>query len=98
MRDYSDPRKKEAAISAASLSSCDLRSEVHAAARGHCRSRALLPRHFGNHRLGGDEQARDRRSALERLTHDLGRVDDALGEHVDVFAGLRVEAERILIL
>src|SRR5438445_3722354 len=74
--------------------------EVHSAARGHAATAAagtLLGRHFGDHRLGGDQEARDRSRALKRLTHDLGRIDDALGEHVDVFAVLRVEAVRILI-
>src|SRR6202011_3426765 len=35
---------------------------------------------------------------LDRGADHLGRVDDALGDQVDVFAGLGVEAIRILIL
>src|SRR6266481_2064912 len=35
---------------------------------------------------------------LDRRPHDLGRVDDALGDQVDVFARLRVEAVGVLIL
>ena len=42
--------------------------------------------------------AGNRRGALQRLTHDLGRVDDALREHVDVLAILGVEAEGVLVL
>src|SRR5436309_152435 len=83
--------KKEAACSAASPVSFRLRLEVHPAARGHAATaaaRALLLRHFGDHRLGGDEQARNRRSALQRLTHDLGRIDNALGEHVHILTVL----------
>src|SRR5580700_45321 len=73
--------------------------EVHtAAATWHRRHRVLLLRQFGDHRLGGDEQARDRRRALQGLTHDLGRVDDALFHHVDVFAALGVEAERVVVV
>ena len=44
------------------------------------------------------EQARDRRRALQRLTHDLGRIDDALGEHVHILAVLRIEAVAVLVL
>src|SRR3569623_2778134 len=72
--------------------------EIHAAAGRHGRHGVLLLRQFGNHRLGGDQQARDRRRVLDRRAHDLGRVDDALGHHVPVLAALRVEAVRILIL
>jgi hypothetical protein len=53
---------------------------------------------FGNHRLGGDQETRDRSRVLDRRSHDLGRVDDALGDQITVFAGLRVEAIRILVL
>src|SRR3954464_11980491 len=74
--------------------------EVHSAARGHAarRAAALLLRHFGDHRLGGDQQARDRSRALQGLTHDLGRIDDALGEHVHILAVLRIEAVAVLVL
>src|SRR6266851_8808316 len=51
---------------------------AHSAAARHGRSCGSLLRHLGNHRLGGDEQARDRGGALQRLAHHLGRVDDAL--------------------
>src|ERR1700691_4279035 len=70
--------------------------EVHSAAtwrhRGHG---VFLFRQFGHHRLGGNEQACDRRGALQSLAHHLGRVDDALLHHVDVFGVLRVEAEAV---
>lgn len=35
-------------------------------------------RHFGHHGLRHDEEARHRGCALERRSHHLGRVDDAL--------------------
>src|SRR6266568_2385340 len=63
---------------------------VHAAA-GRLRRLALL-RLVGDHRLGGDKKARHRRRALQRQAHDLGRVDDARLDHVDIGAALRVIA------
>src|SRR5437016_1266181 len=71
---------------------------AHAAARGHAAGRSVLLRQFGDHGFGGDQESRDRRRVLDRRTNDLGRVDDALGDEVAVFAGLRVEAVRILLL
>src|ERR1700720_690424 len=68
-----------------------------AAARLHAAAGVLL-RQFGHHGFGGDQKRRDRGRVLDRHTHDLGRVDDALGDQVDVFAGLRVEAVGVLIL
>ena len=47
---------------------------------------------FGDHRLGGDEEAGDRGRVLQRRAHDLGRIDDAGLDHVDIFLGLGVEA------
>jgi len=38
------------------------------------------------------------RRVLDRHAHHLGRVDDALGDQVGVFAGLRIEAPGVLIL
>ena len=58
----------------------------------------VLLRQFGHHGFGGDQQRRNRSRVLDRHTNHLGRVDDALGDQVDVFAGLRVEAVGILIL
>src|SRR5579862_8615335 len=69
-----------------------------AAAAGHSATRALLLRHFGDHRLGGDQQSGDGRRTLDRRAHDLGWVDDALGDEVAVFASLRVVAVVALIL
>ena len=69
---------------------------THTAAARHCW--ALLLRQLGNHRLGGDQQAGNGCGALQCCAHHLGRVDDALGHHVDVLAGLRVEAEAVGIL
>src|ERR1019366_7684635 len=41
---------------------------------------------------------RNRSRVLDCHTNDLGRVDDALGDQVDVFASLRVEAVGVLVL
>src|SRR5450631_3410506 len=71
---------------------------AHSAAAGHTAALALLLRNLGDHRLGGDQQACDRSRALDRRTHDLGRVDDALADEIAVFAGLRVEAPVVLVL
>ena len=60
--------------------------------------RPALLRHFGDHGLGGDQEAGHGGRALQGLTHDLGRVDDALLDHVDVFAVLGVEAEAVVLL
>src|SRR5712664_859766 len=87
------------------LSSERLDLEIHtthaahaAATRRHAAAAGVLLRHFGHHGFGGDQQRRDRGRVLDRHTHDLGRVDDALGDQVDVFAGLGVEAIGVLIL
>src|SRR6266849_2787068 len=76
--------------------------EVHtthaATARRHAASAGALLRNFGHHGFGGDQQRRDRGRVLDRHTNHLGRIDDALRDQVDVFAGLRVEAIGVLIL
>src|SRR5882762_5514600 len=72
---------------------------AHAATRRHAATAAgVLLRQFGHHGFGGDQQSRNRGCVLDRRPHDLGRVDDALGDQVDVFARLRVEAVGVLIL
>src|SRR5260221_810056 len=70
---------------------------AHAAARRHAGAGVLL-RHFGHHVFGGDQESRDRRCVLDRHMNHLGRVDDALGDQVDVFAGLGIEAVGVLVL
>src|SRR6267143_575520 len=76
--------------------------EVHtthaATARRHAASAGALLRNFGHHGFGGDQQRRYRGRVLDRHTNHLGRIDDALRDQVDVFAGLRVEAIGVLIL
>src|SRR5712692_8232310 len=72
---------------------------AHAAARGHAAAAAgVLLRQFGHHGFGGDQERRHGGCVLDRRTHDLGRVDDALGDQVDVFPRLRVEAVGVLVL
>jgi hypothetical protein len=66
-----------------------------AAARRHAATARVLLRHFGHHGFGGDQKRSNRRCVLDRHANNLGRVDDALGDQVDIFAGLRVEAIRI---
>src|SRR5204862_2696069 len=79
-------------------------SEVHAAHSAHAstgtaRHRWALPlRQLGNHRLGRDEQTRDRGRALQRRSHNFGRVDDALRHQVAILAGLCVKAEGVGVL
>src|SRR5665811_1197167 len=70
---------------------------VHATA-GHSWGPTVLLRPFGDHGFRGDQEAGNRRRALDRRTHDLGRVDDALGDEIAVLASLRVEAPVVLIL
>src|SRR6266404_8151905 len=71
---------------------------AHAAAWRHAGAARILLRHFGDHGFGGDQKRRNRRRVLDRHANHLGRVDDALGDQVAVFAGLRVKAVGILIL
>src|ERR1700757_3872200 len=71
---------------------------THAAARRHGGASRGLLRQLGDHGLGGDQKRRNRSCVLDSHTHDLGRVDDALGDHVAVLAGLRVEAIDVLFL
>src|SRR4249919_831702 len=82
-----------------------LDSEVHSAhpthaatTRRHTGAALVFLRHFGDHGFRGNQQRRDRGGILDRHANDLGRVDDALGDQVAVFAGLRVEAIVVLLL
>src|SRR5665647_938620 len=67
-------------------------SEAHAthlvSTRAH---RSSLFGLVGDDDLGGQEERRDGRSVLQRRARDLGRVDDALGDQVDVLAVGRVQ-------
>src|ERR1700730_8468031 len=73
---------------------------AHAAARRHAATAAagVLLRQFGHHGFGSDQESCDRSRVLDRHTNNVGRVDDALGDQVPVFAGLGVEAVGILVL
>src|SRR6266446_3948133 len=48
---------------------------------------------LGHQCFGGEHQAGDGRGVLQREASDLGRVDDASLYEVNVFTGVRVEAE-----
>src|SRR6266853_4633983 len=78
--------------------------KVHAAAHtahataGHPRGPSFLLRPFGDHGFRGDQKPGDRRRILQRRPHNLGRIDDALGDEIDVLAVLGVEAVRVLVL
>src|SRR5215469_2327069 len=93
-----DENKRPGIAPGPSHSTMAMDLEVHSAATRRHRRHLLLLRQFGNHRLGGDEEPRDRRRALQRLAHDLGRVDDALLHQVGILGILGVEPERILVL
>jgi hypothetical protein len=69
-----------------------------ATATRHAATASVLIRQFRHHGFGCDQQSRNRSRVLDCYTHHLGRVDDALRDQVDVFAGLRVEAVSVLIL
>src|SRR5688500_4619918 len=52
----------------------------------------VVLRRFRDHDFRREQQARNRRRVLQRETRDLGRVEDALFQHVAVLAGARVVA------
>ena len=52
---------------------------------------------LGDGRLGGDDQAGDRRRVLKRGAHDLGRVDDAELHEIAELARLRVVTVTIFL-
>jgi hypothetical protein len=55
--------------------------KVHAATGWHRRHCRLGLRLLGDHRLGGDQETRDRRGVLQRVAHHLGRVDKPWNRH-----------------
>src|SRR5262249_10526691 len=82
-----------------SASNLGERLEVHVAhttTMRHCWRRGFWLRLLGHHCLGGDEEAGNGGGILQRRTHDLGRVNDALFDQVAIFAGLGVEAETVV--
>ena len=58
----------------------------------------LLLRRLRDHGLGRDHETGDRCGVLQRDAHDLGRVDDAGAQHVDILLGLGVEAESLRLV
>src|SRR6478672_8177622 len=72
---------------------------THTAATGrHTGATLVFLRYFGHHGFGGDQESRNRGCILDCHANDLGRVDNARRDQVDIFAGLRVEAVVVLIL
>src|SRR4029450_195699 len=67
-----------------------LHAHAHATAR---HGRRIFVGHFDHHRLRRDQQPGHRHRALQRRADDLGRIDHAGLDHVDVLALLGVEAE-----
>ena len=55
----------------------------------------LVFRNVGHECLGRQDHPGDRDSILDGGTGDLGRVDDALFEEVDVFLGNHIESNRV---
>ena len=49
----------------------------------------VVLRRFRDHDFRREQQARNRRRVLQRQTRDLGRIEDALFQHVAVLAGAR---------
>src|SRR5258708_39315235 len=70
---------------------------AHATAR-HSGGTTFLLRPFGDHGFRGDQKPGNRRCILQRRPHNLGWVDDAFGDEIDVLAVLGVEAVRVLVL
>ena len=71
---------------------------THSAALRHAAGTGVLLRKFGHPGFGGDQERCNRGRVLDRHTHDLGRVDDALLDEVAIFAGLLFEAVRIRLV
>src|SRR5256714_13629169 len=72
---------------------------AHAACAWGAAGRSLLLffLDFSNEGFGGEHQARDGGCVLQCQAGDLGRVDDALLDHVAVLAGVRVEAKVVVL-
>src|SRR5664280_3121636 len=64
----------------------------HAATTATRHRRSRLLRLVRNDHFGRQEQRGDRRGVLQRRAGDLGRVNDAGLDHVDVLAGGRIQA------
>jgi hypothetical protein len=78
-----------------------LHHAAHAAHAAHIATRhgrLVLLGSFGNTRFGGDQQASNRSRILQGSANHLGRVDNALLDHIDIFASLSVVAKVGLVL
>ena len=60
------------------------RGLIHAAHVGSCGHRRILLRDVGNQALGGEDHGSDGSGVLQSAAADLGRVDNAEGDHVTV--------------
>ena len=65
---------------------------AHATAHWRLGVAGVLLRQLGDHRLRRDQEAGDRRRILQSATHDLGRIDHALGDEIAVLERLSVVA------
>ncbi|MBT8110858.1 MAG: hypothetical protein KJO27_09040 [Gammaproteobacteria bacterium] len=63
---------------------------THAAHVRHRRSSNLVLRCIGDHCFGRQQQARNRSSVLQRVSCDLGGIENTCIDHVTVLAGCRV--------
>jgi hypothetical protein len=72
-------------------------SVIHAAHAASRHGRRFLLRMFGDRRLGGDNQTRDRRGVLKGRTDHLGRIDNAELDQVAILSGLCIIAEVIFL-
>jgi hypothetical protein len=48
-------------------------------------------RDIGDHGFCSDQEPSDRASILQRRSNNLGRIDDARLDHIDIEVGLRIE-------
>src|ERR1700733_3040706 len=95
---------KKGGLSTALRSHCGVARdlEVHpahaATAAAHRHRGGFLLRLVADHRFGGDEEAGHGGGVLQRGAHDLGRVDDAGLDHVDILFRLGVEAKGLRLV
>src|SRR5882672_966530 len=82
-------RGREIALSA--MSHVHVTHAAHAAAATHLR--LVVLRQLRDHRVGREDEGRDRSRVLQRVAGDLGGIENTHRHHVAVLAGLGVVAE-----